>query len=385
MKKKRLLIHTGNVSIGGQEKMLIEFLKVLPKELYDINLCIEENKGEENYLEKFIPENVKYEFLTDLKLMEKLKHQQNSSNPILKLFYSINLKRKKKIAIKKLNKKLRPGDILIDYDMGLLRYIDKLNLNEIISVGWSHAGLGEKLKNKKKDKNMGKYNYIVAINKSMKAGYINNYGDRNIKFECISNFIDNDLIKEMGNEKIPEKNLGNYLLSVGSLTENKNHMELIKGFERYIREYNNGNINLVILGEGKERVKLEEYILDRGLEERVFLLGNKSNPYMYMKNSIGYIHSSKAESFALVLLETMIFSKVVIGKRNIGVKMVLENGTYGVILDDLNEELGETLNNIYSSEKRVRELEKLAGERAEYFQEEKIKVKEFIKKICYLK
>lgn len=54
--KKRLLIHNGSISIGGQEKMLVEFLKALSPEKYEILLLVEQNIGDEkSYIEE-IPE-----------------------------------------------------------------------------------------------------------------------------------------------------------------------------------------------------------------------------------------------------------------------------------------------------------------------------------------
>ena len=44
--KKRLLIHNGSISIGGQEKMLVEFLKALSPEKYEILLLVEQNIGD---------------------------------------------------------------------------------------------------------------------------------------------------------------------------------------------------------------------------------------------------------------------------------------------------------------------------------------------------
>ena len=104
--KKKLIIHNGNISIGGQEKMLIEFLKVLDPNKYDILLLIEENNGKRNDYINDIPSWIKYHFLTSEKFMEKLEKNKKSKNPIRKFFYSLLLKRKKIIAINELKKYL---------------------------------------------------------------------------------------------------------------------------------------------------------------------------------------------------------------------------------------------------------------------------------------
>lgn len=372
---KKIVIHTGNISIGGQEKMLIEFLKVLSPEKYNIELFIEENKGEENYYENSIPDHVKYSFLTDEAFMEKIKKLRRSRNPLKKIRYSFMLKKKKIIGIKKINEKLKECDVLIDYDMGLLRHLDKLNKKGIL-VGWSHAGEGVVLKNKKKNENIGIYDYIVAINDVMKKGYEKNYTPKVVKIE---NFIDEKEILRKGEEEILEKDLGEYILTVGSLTENKNHKELILAFKRYIEDFD-GKENLVIVGEGKERKNLEELIEKGELKDRVFLLGNKENPYSYMKRAKFYIQGSKAESFSLVLAEAMVFGKAVISKLNIGSNDVLDTGRYGILLENIPSELPEVLNELVVNSEKRRRYENLSLERVKEFETKKAKekIEEFI-------
>lgn len=76
--KKNIIIHTGNISVGGQEKMMIEFLKILSPEKYNITLLIEEDKDHENHYEKYIPNYVKYYFLTSKEFIKKLLLQKHN-------------------------------------------------------------------------------------------------------------------------------------------------------------------------------------------------------------------------------------------------------------------------------------------------------------------
>lgn len=67
-----------------------------------------------------------------------------------------------------------------------------------------------------------------------------------------------------------EKN--DIIVAVGRLDENKNHAMLIDGFEKIAAEY--PKMKLVIYGEGEIRPKLENMVLEKGLQERVLLPGN---------------------------------------------------------------------------------------------------------------
>ncbi|MGL6023126.1 MAG: glycosyltransferase, partial [Cetobacterium sp.] len=121
---KKIIIHTGSLKIGGQEKMLSELLKVINLNKYKILLLIEEDCGIKNIYEKDIPNSVEYKFLTTEKFMQKLEKYKSSKNLIHKILYSVLLKSKKKIAIKNLKKNLNYSDIIIDYNLGLLRHVN---------------------------------------------------------------------------------------------------------------------------------------------------------------------------------------------------------------------------------------------------------------------
>lgn len=371
MDKKKIGIYTGNISIGGQEKMMIEFLKVLSPEKYDIKLFIEENKGENNVYESEIPSYVDYKFLTTAEFIKKTEDLRKNKNPIKKVIYSMLLMRKKKIAINEMKKGCKDREIIIDYNMGMLRHLHRLDLRDKKLIGWSHAGEGIVLKKKQKELNLALYDYIVTLNDVMKNGYETKHNFTKTKIVKIENFVDRDEIIRKGEENIPES-LGEYILSVGSLTENKNHEEIIKGFKRY-KDRIKDNLKLVIIGEGREREYLENLIDRLKLKDSVLLLGNRSNPYPYMKNCKVYIQGSKAEAFALVIAEAMVFGKPIIAKNNVGINLVTDNGKYGVVVDNLELELDRKLEKILSKE--YQKYSELSFFRGNEFTAERAKIK----------
>lgn len=64
-------------------------------------------------------------------------------------------------------------------------------------------------------------------------------------------------------------------ISVGRLTDKKGHMFTIKVFEKLREE--GLRLNLEIIGDGEERIKLEEYIVNNNLTDEIKLLGPLSN------------------------------------------------------------------------------------------------------------
>ena len=378
--KKKLLIHNGNISIGGQEKMLMEFLNILDSKKYEILLLIEENNGKRNdYIDR-IPKWIDYKFLTTEEFMNKIEKYQSSKNFLEKLYYSHLLKLKKKISLKELKKYLNFSDIIIDYDMGLLRNLHRINLQNKKIIGWSHAGSGELLKKKQKRENVNKYDCIVTINETMKNGYLKNYNNKEIV--KIYNFLDFDLIEKKAEEKL-EKDYGKYIISVGSLTENKNHKLLINTF-KILKEKYRISEKLLIAGEGKERENLEKQIKELNLGNDVLLLGQKENPYKYIKNSELYILPSKAEGLPLTLLEAMRLRKMVICIKNNGTNEVLENGKFGeFMLEDDIDKTAEKINYYLKNKNERKKYEELGYERAKDFSKENGKkvIEEFIDRL----
>ncbi|MBS5038334.1 MAG: glycosyltransferase [Fusobacterium sp.] len=377
--RKKLLIHNGNISIGGQEKMLMEFLNILDSKKYEILLLIEENNGKRNdYIDR-IPKWIDYKFLTTEEFMNKIEKYQSSKNFLEKLYYSHLLKLKKKISLKELKKYLNFSDIIIDYDMGLLRNLHKINLQNKKIIGWSHAGSGELLKKKQKRENVNKYDCIVTINETMKNGYLKNYNNKEVV--KIYNFLDFDLIEKKAEEKL-EKDYEKYIISVGSLTENKNHKLLINAFKILKNKYKVSE-KLLIAGEGKERENLEKQIKELNLGNDVLLLGQKENPYKYIKNSELYILPSKAEGFSLTLVEAMCLKKMIVSTHNNGSEELVRENKYGVLVENNANEMAEKINYYLENKNERKKYEELGYERAKDFSKENGKkvIEEFIDRL----
>jgi len=85
--------------------------------------------------------------------------------------------------------------------------------------------------------------------------------------------IDHDNINKLKKEKI-EKNLlkKKYFLAIGRLTNQKNFLFLVKCLQKILEKK---NLLFVILGEGKERIKIENYINKFNLSKNVILPGYK--------------------------------------------------------------------------------------------------------------
>lgn len=158
------------------------------------------------------------------------------------------------------------------------------------------------------------------------------------KIVMINNPIDINIIKILSEKEVPkELNKKNKnLLCVGRLETQKGFDIIIK----IMRLFENENIKLYILGEGSKRNFLESLIEKYNLENKVFLLGRKENPYIYMKNSDLFILSSRYEGFPNVLLEANACGLYAICNNSLGgINEIIVNDINGNIIDFENEKL----------------------------------------------
>ena len=103
--------------------------------------------------------------------------------------------------------------------------------------------------------------------------------------------------------QIVDKNLINekYILGIGRLTKQKNFKLLLKFFFQLNKKY--PEYKLYILGEGEERVMLNNIIDKYKLKSKAFLLGHQDNVYKYLQYSECFILSSLWEDPGFVLIE----------------------------------------------------------------------------------
>lgn len=93
-----------------------------------------------------------------------------------------------------------------------------------------------------------------------------------------------------------------YVLYVGQLVATKNIRLLVEAFKLGVTDT---GIDLVLVGDGPQRVELEAMARTLGIHQRVIFIGYDSNPYKYMSRALALVLPSNSESLGLVLLEAM--------------------------------------------------------------------------------
>lgn len=88
-----------------------------------------------------------------------------------------------------------------------------------------------------------------------------------------------------------------------------------------------------VVGEGPHRAKYESEIAKRGLGRHFFLLGKRSNPYPYIKSCDIYCQNSAFEGLGIAVIEAMYLGKPVIVTDVLGLREVVQDGVTGYVVE----------------------------------------------------
>ena len=378
---KTIVISSGDLTMGGLQKILVEYLKLIDKNKYRIVLLIANDYGKKNLFLEEIPKNVEIQFVRPYNLVSKiaeLSKNRKILNRLLLKRYRYRSKRVfKSIFLEKLSK-LGKIDLIIDFDGGLKSVLDNLKAEKIII--WIHSSIRKhKQDNKSKISRYGeelkKYDKIIAICKEMNEEIKELYPFLSSEIEYIYNPLDCNNIIEQGNENIEkmtsyEKELieRDYFLAVSRLdTVQKDFETLIEGYS--ILKNKGIKEKLYIIGEGNGRVKIEKMIEEKNLGEDVILLGEKKNPYVWMKHSKLFIHSSKYEGFGVVLLEALMMDKFIVSSNcPTGPTEILTNPKAGELFNvgDANQLAEKVLKILYDKDYQKELLKNIQLKKKEF-------------------
>ena len=376
---KVLVLH-GHLSMGGEERVLLNVLKNLVELNYDVDLLITWDHRGNNLFENEIPEKVNYEFL--------FKNYDGKSKIIKEIFRL----RAKTTYLKKVEKRIKEKkyDVVIDYSSNLLKY-NNFDIKMPV-FAWIHFSLtfGEKLsadKIEKYKKQYKKYDKILAICDTMRDEFVEILGMEKNKVELVYNPIDLEAIRKKA-ENI-DKKYENYLkqdyfLQVSRLTEQKQPEHLVDIY--YKLKQQGIKEKLYFIGNGEKIELIKQKIREYNLENDVVLLGQIENPYPFFKNAKLFVHTAKYEGLPTVLLESLTLGTPVVAYDcPTGPKDILgQNSEYGKLIplndkDTFVKEVYELMKN----DEKYENYRKISLVRADDFslQNNKAKLKALIENI----
>lgn len=368
---KKILIVAPSLAVGGMEKVLINLVNSLPQENYNITIKTIYDNFE---LASNLNENIKYSSF--------YKTCKNKKIDYIKVrLYTFMLKKFTPKLLYRLLIKERYDTEIAFFRGAAIKIISGSNNYQSNKLAWVHSdftkctGIFDWFNNEEQTKNAyRKFNKIVCVSQYAKEKFTERMG---IKENVIVRYNINltDDIKNKAEEKIEEKfNKNTFkVCTVGRLVEAKGYDRLLKIHKRLMDE--ELKHDLIIVGDGPDREKLTKYINDNNLNNSVYLLGSKSNPYKYIKDSDLFVCSSRWEGFSTVISEAVILEKPVLTTRVSGTGELFLDNKYGLITENNEKSLYEGLKEILRNKELYIYYKEKVKERSSFF-EQKVLVKE---------
>ena len=211
------------------------------------------------------------------------------------------------------------------------RWLGDYANSDTIKIGWEH---NHHHNNKKYAINIIRsswnLDYLVLVSKDLTKFYKNEM--RKSKCTCV--YIPNVL------DSIPKKLAPlkeKRLISVGRLSKEKGPEDLVKIFNLLSKKHPDWHLD--IIGDGEEREKIELYIKNHKLEEKITLHGFQNKDYIdeYLHKSSLYIMTSLTESFGIVLLEAMSHGIPCVAFSSAeGAREIITSGKNGYLIKNRN-------------------------------------------------
>ena len=151
-------------------------------------------------------------------------------------------------------------------------------------------------------------------------------------------------------ENLPK---GDFILSIGRLTKQKNFSFLLKVFSKLKLE----NLSLVIIGKGELKKDLIKQSKQLNIEKKIFFINETDNVFNIIKKSKYFVLTSLWEDPGFVLIEAAVMNKIIVSSNcPSGPKEILNNGLSGFLFNSNDEnsflEVFKELQN--SSEKELK-------------------------------
>ena len=188
-----------------------------------------------------------------------------------------------------------------------------------------------------------KFDKMICVSESSKQLISPYFRDVVNEILVIPNMINPAEIKKKATAFHPyEKKHNKILVSVGRLSPEKKMINAVYAMKELQRK---GITDVIwyLVGDGSEREKIEQEIINNDLQDKVICVGNKSNPYPYIADADIFVHPSYVESQGITVLEAFALKKRCLITDSAGTREFVVDGENASVAEQSVESLAEHL------------------------------------------
>lgn len=370
---KKMLVAMPSLYNGGAERSLVNLLNELPEDEYEIDVLLLKRTGMFlQQLPQYInvlqtPENIRklYSPLKKTGMMFPIVVIGNAISRLCtrntrecrgfrwKYFYGP--------MIKPIEKHY---DIALAYISGEILYLVDEKISADRKIVWIHNDYRSAQHPRKFDyshlKNM---DAIVSISDACVDIMKEEFPEFKDKIYMLENITSSVVVKERAKEFYPNEYCSGTvnILSIGRLHEQKGFDFAISA-ARIMKEQGL-NFKWFIIGEGELKEKLKRQILEENVQDYVYLLGARENPYPYIQNCDIFVQPSRYEGKSVVLDEAKILAKPIVATAYPTVQDQMENGKEGIVSEMSPKGIADQLLFLANNEKLQENLKEYLKKR----------------------
>ena len=228
-------------------------------------------------------------------------------------------------------------------------------MNAKVKLGWLHTDFSRVKINEKVDFNMWDgCDYIVSVSDDCKKAFDDRYRNLKGKSIVIENILTFEFVEKQSKlidvtDEIVREDGVIIICSIGRFSKQKNFDNVPNIAKRII---DSGIlIKWYLIGYGIEEKIIKKKIMEEGMENNVFILGKKSNPYPYIKACDIYVQPSRFEGKAVTVREAQMLNKPVVITNFKTAKSQLEDGVDGIIVPMDNKECASGIISLINNNK----------------------------------
>ncbi len=378
MKKRRILFLIDSLVCGGAEKSLVSLLPLIDYSRYDVDLML---IGRGGIFESYIPPQV---YVVDFPRSGGwwMKICQAFYSLLIRLFPKRHFAELRWTALHTAMSRLcQTYDVAVAYQQGFPTYYVAKKVNAARKLAWVNvdmvkAGYRERFNRQFYDR----FDKVIAVSDQLYAMMAKTAFASSEKLVTVYDILNVDLIRRMADEEgytdtLPEGTLR--IVTVGRVVPPKNHLLAVEA----ARELRSRGLRFrwYFVGDGSDRPAVEQRIREYGLEDHVVLLGQKANPYPYMKQADIYVQTSTFEGFCLTLCEARLLHKPEVSTNFPVVYNQLRHGENGLIAEMNAQSLADNIMRLATDDElRQRIIEETKKENNDTARTESRKVNEML-------
>ena len=346
--KKKVLFVIESLSGGGAEKVLTTIVKNIDKTKFDITVLTVVKTG------VYVEEIEKY-----CTLISMLPEYEKLTNPIAKMKYKVDYKKIYKEDCAKIYKKYVKNvyDVEIAFVEGFVTKLVANSTNKYSKkYAWIHTDM---IKNNHADDNYSnfkehkkiysKFDTIFAVSEYVKEVFAEKFGNEFKKKTKIQyNPVDSQEIEKLAQKPINdqyEKQVK--FIAIGRFVEAKGFDRLVSSAYKLHKE--GYEFEVWILGQGKGKNNIGQYIKENQMQDYFKLKGFQENPYPYIKACDIYVQPSRFEGKAVTVTEAQILNKPIIITNYSTANSQIKDGYDGYICDMSIKGIAEAIELLYKN------------------------------------